>query len=41
MKLGAAVMQVARTTDDATQERVRAILDGARRDVYTILAESE
>ena len=41
MKLGAAVMQAARHTDGATQERVRALLDGARREIYKILAESE
>jgi DNA-binding PadR family transcriptional regulator len=41
MKLGAAVMQVARGGDDAAQERVRQILDGARRDIYKILAESD
>ncbi len=40
-KLGAAVMQVARASDEATQERVRAILDGARREIYKLLAESE
>jgi hypothetical protein len=34
-------MQVARASDDATQERVRAILDGARREIYKLLAESE
>ena len=41
MKLGAAVMQAARASDGATQERVRAILDGARREIYKILAESD
>jgi DNA-binding PadR family transcriptional regulator len=41
MKLGAAVMQVARSGDDAAQERVRQILDGARREIYKILAESD
>ena len=41
MKLGAAVMQVARASDEPTQERVRQILDAARRDVYKILAESD
>jgi DNA-binding PadR family transcriptional regulator len=40
-KLGAAVMQAARAGDDATQERVRAILDGARREIYKLLAEGE
>ena len=41
MKLGAAVMQAARASDGATQERVRVILDGARREIYKLLAESE
>jgi DNA-binding PadR family transcriptional regulator len=41
MKLGAAVMQVARTGDDATKERVRTILDSARKEIYVILAESD
>jgi DNA-binding PadR family transcriptional regulator len=41
MKLGAAVMQAARNTDAPAQERVRAILDGARKEIYKILAESE
>ncbi len=41
MKLGAAVMQAARASDGATQERVRTILDGARREIYQLLAESE
>lgn len=40
-KLGAAVMQAAGAGDDATQKRVRAILDGARREIYKLLAESE
>jgi DNA-binding PadR family transcriptional regulator len=41
MKLAAAVMQVAKTSDDGAQEKVRTILDAARRDIYKILAESE
>jgi len=41
MKLGAAVMQAARGSDAPTQERVRTILDGARREIYKILAESD
>ena len=41
MKLGAAVMQAARASDGPAQERVRTILDGARREIYKILAESE
>jgi DNA-binding PadR family transcriptional regulator len=41
LKLGAAVMQIARGSDTAAQQRVREILDAARRDVYKILAESE
>jgi DNA-binding PadR family transcriptional regulator len=41
MKLGAAVMQAARASDGATQERVRTILDGARREIYKLLAESD
>ena len=41
MKLGAAVMQAARASDAASQEKVREILDGARREIYKILAESE
>ena len=41
MKLGAAVMQVGRASDTATKEKVRDILDGARREIYKILAESE
>ncbi len=41
MKLGAAVMQASRASDGATQERVRVILDGARREIYKILAESD
>jgi len=41
MILGAAVMQAARATDEPTQERVRTILDTARREIYKILAESE
>ncbi len=40
-KLGAAVMQAARASDVASQEKVRDILDGARREIYKILAESE
>ena len=41
MKLGAAVMQAARANDAASQEKVRDILDDARREIYKILAESE
>jgi DNA-binding PadR family transcriptional regulator len=41
MKLGAAVMQAARASDAASQLKVREILDVARREIYTILAESE
>jgi DNA-binding PadR family transcriptional regulator len=41
MKLGAAVMQAARASDAASQEKVREILDTARREIYKILAESE
>jgi len=41
MKLGVAVMQVAKTSDDAAQEKVRQIIDNARREIYKILAESE
>ena len=41
MKLGAAVMQVGRASDAATKQKVRDILDGARREIYKILAESE
>jgi DNA-binding PadR family transcriptional regulator len=41
MKLGAAVMQAGRASDGATQERVRTILDAARKEIYRLLAESE
>ena len=41
LKLGAAVMQAARASDAATQQSVRTILDGARREIYKLLAESE
>jgi DNA-binding PadR family transcriptional regulator len=41
MKLGAAVMQAARASDGATQERVRTILDAARKEIYKLLAESD
>jgi DNA-binding PadR family transcriptional regulator len=41
MKLGAAVMQVARASDAGAQQKAREILDRARREIYTILAESE
>jgi DNA-binding PadR family transcriptional regulator len=41
MKLGAAVMQAARASDAASQQKVRDILDTARREIYKILAESE
>jgi DNA-binding PadR family transcriptional regulator len=40
MKLGAAVMS-ARGSDQATLERIREILDRARREVYTLLASDE
>lgn len=40
MKLGAAVMQAARASDAASQEKVRDILDNARREIYKILSES-
>jgi DNA-binding PadR family transcriptional regulator len=39
--LGAAVMQAAKVADEAGQQKVREILEKARRDVYAILAESE
>jgi DNA-binding PadR family transcriptional regulator len=41
MKLGAAVMQIARSNDTASQQKVRDILDAARREIYKVLAESE
>jgi DNA-binding PadR family transcriptional regulator len=41
MKLGAAVMQAARAGDNATHERIRTILDAARKEIYAILAESD
>lgn len=41
MKLGAAVMQVGRASDAAAQQKVCDILDGARREIYKILAESD
>jgi len=41
MKLGAAVMQAARAGDTATHERIRTILDTARKEIYSILAESD
>jgi DNA-binding PadR family transcriptional regulator len=41
MKLGAAVMQAARASDTTSQQKVREILDTARREIYKILAESE
>ena len=41
MKLGAAVMQAARASDATSQQKVRDILDTARREIYKILAESE
>jgi DNA-binding PadR family transcriptional regulator len=41
MKLGAAVMQVARAGDPATQARVHAMLDAARKEIYKLLAETE
>lgn len=40
IKLGAAVMS-ARGSDDATLERIREILDRARREVYAVLASDE
>ncbi len=40
MKLGAAVMG-ARGSDEATLERIREILDRARREIYAILASDE
>jgi DNA-binding PadR family transcriptional regulator len=40
MKLGAAVMQAARASDEASQAKVRDILDNARREIYKILSES-
>ncbi len=40
MKLGAAVMG-ARGSDEATLERIREIIDRARREVYAILASDE
>jgi DNA-binding PadR family transcriptional regulator len=40
MKLGAAVMS-ARGSDPATLERIREILDRARREIYTILASDD
>ena len=39
-KLGAAVMNV-RSSDDKTIERVREVLDKARKEIYTILASDE
>ena len=41
LKLGAAVMQAGRASDAASRQKVRDILDGARREIYKILAESE
>jgi len=41
MKLGAAVMQVARGSDVASQQKVLEILNAARREIYKVLAESE
>lgn len=41
MKLGGAVMQVARGSDAAAQAKVREILDRARKEIYAILAESD
>lgn len=41
LKLGAAVMQAARASDAASQQKVRDILDRTRREIYKILAESE
>jgi len=39
MKLGAAVMDGARTGDEETIKRISDIVNQARRDVYSILAE--
>jgi DNA-binding PadR family transcriptional regulator len=41
LKLGAAVMQAARASDAGSQQKVRDILDAARREIYKILAESD
>jgi DNA-binding PadR family transcriptional regulator len=41
MKLCAAVMQVGRASDAETRQKVRDILDNARREIYKILAESD
>jgi DNA-binding PadR family transcriptional regulator len=41
MKLGAAVMQAGRACDQPAQAKVRDILDRARREIYSILAESD
>ena len=41
MKLGAAVMQAGRASESESQQKVREILDRARKEIYTILAESE
>jgi DNA-binding PadR family transcriptional regulator len=41
MKLGVAVMQAVRASDGSAQEKVRDILDAARREIYKILAESD
>jgi DNA-binding PadR family transcriptional regulator len=41
MKLGAAVMQAGRASDAGSQQKVREILDTARREIYKILAESD
>jgi DNA-binding PadR family transcriptional regulator len=41
MRLGVAVMQAVRASDASAQEKVRAILDTARREIYKILAESD
>ncbi|HSU26219.1 MAG TPA: PadR family transcriptional regulator [Pyrinomonadaceae bacterium] len=40
MKLGAAAMEAARDGDEETVKKISDILDKARRDVYSILAES-
>jgi hypothetical protein len=40
MKLGAAAMEAARSGDEQTIKKVGDILDKARSDVYSILAES-
>jgi DNA-binding PadR family transcriptional regulator len=41
MKLGVAVMQAGRAADPATQEKVRAMLDAVRKEIYQLLAASD